>query len=108
MDIVPQKDNPQGLKMKIKEQKNEGAIYFDNEAGQLVESKTTGKMKMEINFGGQEIEQDIEITQTFRLAPPEAGQACRRVGKARWVAGQCATACRGANASVVAHCRLPE
>ena len=71
MDISPQKDKPQPFEIKMTDQKMQGTTYFDNEAGRLVETKTGGTMKMTISVGGQQIEQDIDMSQTLRLAPNE-------------------------------------
>jgi hypothetical protein len=71
MDISPQKDKPQPFEIKMTDQKMQGTIYFDNEAGQLVETKTGGTMKMTISVGGQQIEQEIDMSQTLRLAPSD-------------------------------------
>jgi len=71
MDIVPDKEKPQPFQIKITDQKIQGTSYFDNEAGQLVETKTGGTMKMSMVVGNQQIEQDIDMNQTFRLAPSE-------------------------------------
>ncbi len=71
MDISPQKDKPQPFQIKMTDQKMKGTTYFDNEAGRLVENKTGGTMKMTISVGGQQIEQEIDMSQTLRLAPSE-------------------------------------
>ena len=71
LDITPEKDKPQPFQIKMTAQEMKGTSYFDNEAGRLVETKTGGTMKMTISVGGQQIEQDIDMSQTLRLAPNE-------------------------------------
>jgi len=71
MDISPQKDKPQPFQIKMTDQKMQGTTYFDGQAGRLVENKTEGTLKMSITAAGQEIEQEIDMSQTLRLAPPE-------------------------------------
>jgi hypothetical protein len=71
MDAAPPKDKPQPFTMKFGDQKTEGTILFDSAAGQLVEYKTTLKMKITVEAAGQQIEQQMTMTQTLRLAPPE-------------------------------------
>jgi hypothetical protein len=71
MDVAPPKDKPLPFQMKIGDQKTEGTIYFDSEAGRIVEMKTQSKMTITVDVPGQKVEQQMTMNQTLRLAPPE-------------------------------------
>ena len=71
MNIVPEKDKPQGIQVKMKDQKIEGTKYIDNEAGHPVEIKVGGPLKMSVAAMGQEMELEMEMSQTLRLVPSE-------------------------------------
>ena len=78
MDISPQKDKPQPFEVKMTDQKMQGTTYFDNEAGRLVENKTGGTMKMTLSVAGQQIEQEIDMSQTLRLVPGETSKPAEK------------------------------
>jgi hypothetical protein len=71
MDIVPPKDQPAAVQAKIGDQKTEGTIYFDNQAGRLVECKMTSKITMTVDVAGQHLDIQTTLDQTLRLSPPE-------------------------------------
>jgi hypothetical protein len=55
----------------IKEQQSQGTIFLDREAGRIVNSASTTKMKMEMEVFGQKMTQDMETTVTIKPQPPE-------------------------------------
>lgn len=55
------------LQMKVKDQEADGAVFFDNAAGRLVETKLTQNMTMEISVGGQNLAQKIKQTVSMKL-----------------------------------------
>jgi hypothetical protein len=65
LKIVPDPDAP--LQMKIKSQKEKGNVYFDNEAGRLVEFTNEGTMEVEVEAGGMAFTQNITQSATLRL-----------------------------------------
>ena len=58
----------------VSQQESEGAYYFDNAAGRMVEMTTKTKLKMSVSESGKKtLEQSNEIEQRFELKPAEAG-----------------------------------
>jgi hypothetical protein len=68
LEVLPPEQ--QAAKIDIKEQHGTGTIYFDAAAGHLLQSTTTMKLKMAIEFGGQSLTTDATTNRTFQLAPP--------------------------------------
>lgn len=58
-----------GMKIKLKDQDCSGTMYFDNRAGRLVETQITQKMTMEVDMGGQQMDQAIETTMRLTVEP---------------------------------------
>jgi hypothetical protein len=67
--LEPLPSEQQAVKMDIKEQHGTGTIYFDAAAGHLLQSTTTMKLKMAVEFGGQSLAIDATTSGTFQLAP---------------------------------------
>jgi len=62
---------PKGFQ--VSQQESEGAYYFDNAAGRMVEMQTKTRLKMSVSESGKKtLEQTNEIEQRFELKPPEA------------------------------------
>jgi hypothetical protein len=53
-------DAPAEVQLKITEQVSDGALYFDNVAGEFVRSSLNQKMKMDVTAGDNAIKQTIE------------------------------------------------
>lgn len=60
---------PQGIEVEVKEQKNEGTLYFDAEAGRIVSTKQKQNMSLELNAQGQAISQTIEGDVVLTVTP---------------------------------------
>jgi hypothetical protein len=61
---------PGGMfEIKISSQDNKGAAYFDNATGRLIAQEMKQKMKMEIEFMGNVIEQEVEMSASTKLNP---------------------------------------
>jgi hypothetical protein len=60
---------PQGIEVEVKDQSNEGTLYFDGEAGRIVSSKAKQKMNLELNAQGQAIKQEIDGDVSFTVTP---------------------------------------
>lgn len=57
----------------VSQQESEGAYYFDNAAGRMVEMQTKTRLKMSVSEAGKKtLEQTNEIEQRFELKPAEA------------------------------------
>jgi len=65
MKIIPDPDAP--IQIKVKNQKDKGFAYFDNQAGRLIEVTNEGTMEMEVEAMGVTIMQTITQTSTMRL-----------------------------------------
>ncbi len=63
--IEPAKNSP--VEIKVTSQEMKGHYRFDNTAGILKSSDVVQKMKMTVNAGGQQIEQEIESTVKLAL-----------------------------------------
>jgi hypothetical protein len=57
------------MKMDLKEQKSDGEILFDAEAGRMHSSKLNQDLAMSVNVGGQAIEQTIHQVVDVKVAP---------------------------------------
>jgi hypothetical protein len=68
LELLPPEQ--QAAKIDVKEQHGAGTIYFDASAGHLLQSTTTMKLKMTVEFGGQSLTSDATTSRTFQLAPP--------------------------------------
>ena len=53
----------------ISDQKSDGVIYFDNEAGRMTESRIEQAMTLQTNVGGQKVDQKINQVITATLSP---------------------------------------
>jgi hypothetical protein len=67
LEVLPPEQ--QVAKIEIKEQHGTGTIYFDAAAGRLLQSTTTMKLKMSVEFGGQSLTSDATTSRTFQLVP---------------------------------------
>jgi hypothetical protein len=65
LKIIPDPDAP--VQVKLKNQKDKGFAYFDNQAGRLVEVTNEGTMEMEIEAMGVTIMATTTQTSTMRL-----------------------------------------
>jgi hypothetical protein len=63
--VEPDKNAPG--EMKIKAQDSKANLYFDNEAGRLIETRMTQDVVMEFAIGGQTISQKLKQNLTIRL-----------------------------------------
>ncbi len=68
LEVLPPEQ--QAAKIDIKEQHGTGTIYFDVAAGCLLESTTTMKLKMTVEFGGQSTTSNVTAARSFQLTPP--------------------------------------
>ena len=68
LELLPPEQ--QAAKLDIKEQHGTGTLYFDAVAGHLLQSTTTMKLKMTVEFGGQSLTSDATTSRTFQLVPP--------------------------------------
>jgi hypothetical protein len=68
LEVLPPEQ--QAAKVDITEQHGTGTAYFDAAAGRLLQSTTTMKLKMTVEFGGQSLTSDATTSRTFQLAPP--------------------------------------
>lgn len=60
---------PMGLPMTLKSQENTGTLLFDAAGGYLSASTTRMKLTMEIEAGGQRVEQDVVGDITLAVTP---------------------------------------
>jgi hypothetical protein len=60
---------PEEVKLKVTDQKSNGVLYFDNVAGELVKSTMDQMMKMDIQAGGNAIQQTIETKVNVNQRP---------------------------------------
>jgi hypothetical protein len=60
---------PQGIEIEVKEQNNEGVLYFDNDSGRIVSTNQKQKMKLELNAQGQAIDQEIDSKSVLTVTP---------------------------------------
>jgi hypothetical protein len=67
-EILPSEQ--QAVKVDIKERHGTGTIYFDAAAGRLLQSTTTIKSRVTIEFGSQSFTSDSTASSTFQLVPP--------------------------------------
>ena len=65
MEFDLPKDSP--TKLELKDQKSNGAIYFDNVEGHVVETDNTTSMKMEISAGGMTFDTDSTTKTSLKL-----------------------------------------
>ena len=69
MAVVPPKDKSIRVQVNVVDQKTEATIYFDGDAGQVVEVKTTSKMKIDDPSFGIFPQLETTFTQTLRRTP---------------------------------------
>jgi hypothetical protein len=68
LELLPPEQ--QAAKLDIKEQHGTGTLYFDAAAGRLLQSTTTMKLKMTVEFNGQSLTSDATTSRTFQLVSP--------------------------------------
>jgi hypothetical protein len=69
MTVESDPDAP--VRFTIKSQDSSGIAYFDNAAGRFVETNMTRKIEMTAAFGGREVTQKMEQTETLKLVPKQ-------------------------------------
>src|SRR5690606_15795594 len=60
---------PNGVKLTIADQKSTGYILFDNQAGDLVSSKLSMDMSLQIAVGDNELSQNIKTNVDVKVLP---------------------------------------
>jgi|GEM_PF-5182749 len=66
---------PKGqLKINIKEQKSDGAVYFDNTAGRVVSSSLQDKMTLELEVMGMKLDQVVTSIIKLKQSNPDSGR----------------------------------
>jgi hypothetical protein len=64
---------PQGVVVKVVSEENPGVIYFDNEAGRLVEIENTQKRTVEYSKDGRTVREQVNATSTIEVSPETNG-----------------------------------
>ena len=72
MEFLGGADNQLGADIKVTEQDNKGAMFFDAEAGRFVESNLEQKMTMKVDVAGQSITQKITNKTVMKIKPKKA------------------------------------